>query len=69
MNHWTVFGLHLLLKKYFVPELDQDLRLLFVQMKGKTKKNKAQAPKRGVTIFDPGSVFEERSNASVGSHC
>lgn len=69
MNHWAVFGLHLQLKKYFVPGLDQDLRLLFVQMKGKTKKNMAQAPKRGITIFDCGNVFEERSNASVGSHC
>lgn len=69
MNHWAVFGLHLQLKKYFLPGLDRDLRLLFVQMKGKTKKNMAQAPKRGITIFDCGNVFEERSNASVGSHC
>lgn len=52
MNHWAVFGPHLLLKIYFVPGLDQDLRLLFVQIKGKTKKNVAQAPRRGVTTIE-----------------
>lgn len=40
------------IEKYFVPGLDQDLRLLFVQIKGKTKKNMAQAPRRGVTIIE-----------------
>ena len=38
-NHWTVLVLDLLLKKYFVRGLDHDLRLLFVQMKGKNKRN------------------------------
>lgn len=52
MNHWVVFGPHLLLKKYFVPGLDHDLRLLFVQIEGKTEKNMAQAPRRGVTIIE-----------------
>lgn len=70
-NYWTVLVLDLLLKKYFVHGLDHDLKLLFVPVMGKSKRNLTPppAPKKRNCYFDHGSVFEERRNASVGSRC
>lgn len=73
-NHCIMLFLDLLLKNCFAHELHDQLRLLFVQMKGGGNLSSPplhptpHPPKRGITVFAHGSVFEDKSNVSVGNH-